>query len=478
MIDISPIASDPRVDSLNDEAFYNSLSAVIEDILVQNVYNKISFYGYLLLTTQKEFVDKNNKYNVHTACLGIIDDKYKILINKHFWLSTLNMNNEKRIGSLVHEVLHSIYNHPLMIQQYSSPQLFNIAADLHINSVIIKDINPRALPGIHDSNEYNLKYKPIFDGLDGALKGKVITPEQYYAELRKYPIRPIHPDDYINQDKDLTIDNCINNGVDWIYNRLFNICQKNGDSDGSSMNFSDGFNHDNWDEIDQLDDGTKEFIKNQQEYYLKEILDSMDKSIGNVPGYLRELLNKILNPPKPAFNYLQYIRDWVGIFGNMTDVSRSRSKPHLIIPDGYRLKMKPGKYILICIDTSGSMSRKDLNEVLVEAYNIKQNTNCKIDVCEIDTDVNNIWELTSLEQMNKQLTTVGISGRGGTSFDPGVKYLNQSKKYSGLIYLTDGAVCEPNTVPNKPILTIVTSTGSALDWSNKGITCIQIPKDR
>lgn len=376
------------------------------------------------------------------------------------------------------------------MQDYKDSDLYNEACDLKINSIIINEIGEDSLPGCANTMIWNTNYKPSIEKIEKDLSQGIISKETATELYNKIPIRPILPDDYQDKDKEITIKNCIDKSIEWIYSRLFKLVENNNNKNtNSNVNNSLSItnthpsHHDNWEEINELPDGAKESISKQQEFILKRLLEENEsfKFQGNIPNYLKELLNKILNPPKPVFNYKSFLKKWTTIYGNLTLVKTTRFKPNLIIEEGRRIKLFPDKHIICFLDTSGSMDKTDLTESLTELYNIKKITGLKITVAEIDAQVHNVWELKSLSQMNEYLSTTGISGRGGTVFTPGVEYLNDKKNnnIAGAIYFTDGYVSVPDVNSKKNILVVSTSNGRLLDWDtwDKHYTCIQIPKN-
>lgn len=483
-----------------DNDYEKSLSNAIESILIDNRYDKIRFYGIMLLTIQKEFVDgiePESGEKIDTAALMLFTDRYKIVINKKFWFSTINMDKEKRVGLLIHEILHSIYNHPLRLKDYPDYNLFQEAVDLFVNSIIIKDIGENHLPG-YAGNDYDIKYRYQLDTLMSQYRLNQVSLEEVTSKLSQIPIRPIVPSDYNNPN--ITVDRCIELGTEYIYGELYKIKEEENKSNGNGSGDDSGDgngngnsnnhvnnncniqkningnipqNHDTYKTINNASEGLKNFIQNQQEFYLREALSEFEKIQGSLPGYLKDYLAKILNPPKPKFDYKKFIREWVSIFGNMTDIGRTRTKPSIVIEDQYRLKMVPGKYLLVGVDTSGSMTKEDLNEVFTELYNIKRNTSCKIDVCEVDARINDVFTFETLDELNNKIST-GISGRGGTMVEPLIDYVNDNPQYSGVFYLTDGHLSAPRKKCLKPMLVIVSSGGTEVKWKN--IISMKLPK--
>ena len=465
---------------------HDQLSNSITEIIIGNTYKNIRMYGYLLSLLQKEFV--GNDHPVKTAGIGLINDKYKLFINENFWNDPVNMNGQKRVFLLCHEVLHTIYNHPLYDKSVNRA-LFNESTDLYINSVLLRDIGINCIPGCDSTKDWENIHKPALDTLIADYEDGFISTDEFNQKYSQIPIRGIHPDDY--DDPDITIENCINKGSFWIYEKLFKYKEeqkkKNDEEKEQLQNESlntyinhdlpHPVNHDEWDDINNLSEGVKKFIQGQEEYLIKETLSELEKQQGNIPGYLKELLNKIINPGKPVFDYVGFIRKWASTFGNYSDITRSRSKPSLIIDDAQRLKFTYGKHLFVPIDTSGSMSNDDLNEVITELAKIQKVTKMKITLCEVDSTIHNLIPIESLNDINDYVTKRGVSGRGGTDFSPVTKHLKESKeKYSGVIYLTDGFLSKPKEYPKIPLLVVITSKGTKVKWDN--IKVIQIPVEK
>jgi predicted metal-dependent peptidase len=513
---------------------HDQLANSITEIIIGNTYKNIRMYGYLLSLLQKEFV--GNDHPVKTAGIGLINDKYKLFINEDFWNDPVNMNGQKRVFLLCHEVLHTMYNHPLYDKSVDRA-LFNESTDLYINSILLRDIGINSIPGCDSTKDWENIHKPALESLIDDYEHGFIDEDEFKKRNSQIPIRGIHPDDY--DDPDITMENCINKGSFWIYEKLFKYkeeqrCQSKS-TDQSEIDYPNGsrsnsetntdqsntsndsqdpqssqdipdkgndlnnkeknqsqneslntyinndlphpVNHNEWDDINNLSEGVKKFIQDQEEYLIKETLNELEKQQGNIPGYLKELLKKINNPGKPVFDYVGFIRKWIGAFGNFNEITRSRSKPSLIVEDAQRLKFTYSKHLFVCIDTSASMGHDDLNEVITELAKIQKVTKMKITLCEVDAKIHNLIPIESLTDINNYISKRGISGRGGTDFSPITKHLEETKeKYSGVIYLTDGFLSKPKKYPKIPLLVVITSKGVKVNWDN--IKVIQIPVDR
>ena len=127
--------------------------------------------------------------------------------------------------------------------------------------------------------------------------------------------------------------------------------------------------------------------------------------------------------------------------------------------DNPGLKVKMKQHVLLAIDTSGSVSDEEVKEFMNEMYHIHK-SGTEVTVIQCDTTIR------SIEPYKGDLK-INIHGRGGTSFDPVLEYLNENiKKYSSLIYFTDGE-CSTSVNPKARTLWVL-SERSAMNESLPG----------
>jgi predicted metal-dependent peptidase len=110
----------------------------------------------------------------------------------------------------------------------------------------------------------------------------------------------------------------------------------------------------------------------------------------------------------------------------------------------------PG-HIIFAIDTSGSISNKDLGEIFSEIRSYRELFPCRLTVIQCDAKIQSIETFEELdgteipEQMN-------VFGRGGTDFRPVFDWAIENDPSSLLIYATDGFGSFPQfEVPNEVI---------------------------
>ncbi len=97
--------------------------------------------------------------------------------------------------------------------------------------------------------------------------------------------------------------------------------------------------------------------------------------------------------------------------------------------------------LLFAVDVSGSISEHDLVTGFSVVNRLFKYGVEEIDVIQFDTEIKN-----EIMTMKKAVKSIEILGRGGTSFQPLIDYIDQNRQYDGLIIFTDGY----SYVPNKP----------------------------
>ena len=207
---------------------------------------------------------------------------------------------------------------------------------------------------------------------------------------------------------------------------------------------------------------------------IKESVKSFNKDRGTIPGHIAQLIDAALQPPKVP--YYQIIRKLIKASRlskfkrSPTKINRKRTYTFLLGEKGFEMLPQispfPGRTrdftfkIIIMIDTSGSMSEKEILEGLSGVKNIIENDRyCYATVLEVDTIVEKEYDVKRLRDLQ-----FNIKGRGGTTLFPG---LERAKELNPDVVLafTDGGCENINSIPRKllpkKIIWVVTGGGSA-----------------
>lgn len=173
------------------------------------------------------------------------------------------------------------------------------------------------------------------------------------------------------------------------------------------------------------------------------------KAAGTMPGSLKEMIDKIVNP-KVAWEVL--LRDFVERSAkndfdwgrpNRRYIQRGFVLPSLVseeIPD-----------VVIAVDTSGSISNKDLSQFAAEVSAVLGAYETTIHLLLIDTEVHRAETLTRADLP----LSIEAMGRGGTDFQPALDWVEENDVTpSCMIYLTDLYATFPTEEPDYPMLWI------------------------
>ncbi len=349
---------------------------------------KEPFYGLFLIGLNKTFRSDIPTAGVSKNGIGV-----QLAVNPEFFD---NLNELHRIGLLKHELLHISFGHLIMRDKFPNHKLFNIAADLEINQYID----------------------------DAYLPEGGITMEMF---------------------KDLNLD--ARAGTTYYYEKL-DEADKNGQCQTlqSLLNQMDGdsqYDHKTWDEFEELTEAEKKLIQKQVEHQLKETAEQTEKRRGNIPGELANLISRLRTIEPPSFDWKGYLRRFVGNSSiSYTKKLRRKYNKRYIENPGLKIKFKNN--ILVGVDTSGSVSNKELKEFMNELVHMHK-TGHKITVAQCDTQINSVEEFNPRKDWE-------IKGRGGTDFQPVIDLFNKKKGvFTALIYLTDGEAYTPEDCPKNTL---------------------------
>lgn len=389
----------------------DTLSKTSKDLMMKEPY-----YGFFLILLNKLWNAK-----VPTAGVSKQGINYQLVINPTFWEE---LSEEHRLGLLKHELLHIAFGHLGIFFKFADRKLANIAMDMEINQYIVSEWLPKGGIDINNYPELNLDRKA------GC--------RYYYDKLK---------DAKDEKDKNGTSGSA----------EFDRLCDKmDGEGEGSQGEGGDLPDHSTWEEFEDLSEAEQKLIERQAQRLLSDAKEQTLKKRGNVPGEMESLiiLDEII-PPK--FNWRGYIRRFTGVSTKIftKKIRRKENKRYDGNP-GLKIKMK--QKMLLAIDTSGSVSDSELKEFMNEIHHIYK-AGVDITIVQCDTQINSILDYKGKFELI-------VSGRGGTEFDPVLKYFMEHRQFTSLIYFTDGE-CSTSIKPSGKVLWVL-SERSELNESLPG----------
>ena len=378
----------------------DSLAKVSKELML-----KEPFYGLLILSLNKVW-DKR----VPTAGVSKNGVNFQLTINEDFW-NTLSDNHKR--GLLKHELLHIGFFHIQCQDEFQNKRVANIAMDIEINQYIDADDLPEGGCTLESFSEYNLPpkagcreyYKLLMQAMEEEQQsgsgGKI-------SDMAGMGEGEAHGDGTINPD------------------------------------------HGTWKDFEDLSEAEKKLLESQTAHILKEIAEAVEKSRGTIPGEFQGIIERLRHVEPPKFDWRSYVRRFAG-GSNEIFTKKLRRKDNRRFEENPGLKIKNKRHLLVAIDTSGSVSDKEVKEFLNEIHHIHK-TGSEVTVLQCDTTIRSIEKF-------KPNQDIVLHGRGGTDFDPVLEYYNENtRKYTCMFYLTDGE-CSTDVKPRGKMLWVISTRG-------------------
>lgn len=359
------------------------------------------FYGHLI---SKMRISKSDK--IPSAGVSITD-KINLMYNEA-WIESLELIDVVKV--LKHECGHILQEHIIRAKQIgaTNPELhkrFNLATDATIN---LHDLVPTVekIGGI-TVNSLNEKLKAMVDEANAKDKGKRAFTPMEEGQMAEYYYNKIN--EFAEENKDILPE---------------------GNGMGETMD-----DHSTWEESS----GNEEMQKEVAKQAVNESVKSCG-GIGNVPGEVAALVAEL---NRSQVNWKQQLRQFFVNTLKSTRIAtrKRRNRRYGILQPGH--KKKPELHLGLCVDTSGSVSDKELAMFWEEMKAIYA-CGVKITVIEADCVVQNVYDFEASK-------TPDFKGRGGTSYNPAIKKALELK-VDGILYCGDFDTADTPENPKKPFL--------------------------
>lgn len=401
------------------------------------------FFAYLILNLKIKEFDKKTKdlMKIMGMPLSACIDAYGNLHYNKDWFNKLDDEQMKFV--LCHEVLHNALLHLIRKGRRVYEEIYRLAVDLAVNNILVND-------GMTSPKEGLIPYNNIYEFKDEkgkAIKGKKGKPividrldkksyEQIYDEIK----RKLNKKQLKNM-----------KGFDG------HIIAVVGDNDGDGK-----------DKKENKGKGTGKIIKISQKEYDK-ISKKWKKAIvtaaahckqrGEIPAGMQRMIDELLDAKVNWKHMLQkYISSMIPVDYSYTFPSKRSISTGFYMPHLLREMLE----VVVAVDTSGSISQKELTEFLSECISIaKSFVNLRMTMIICDCNISDIIEVTNGNI--QKIMDLKIKGGGGTSHKPIYSHIKENMANTKiLINFTDGYTEFPDKkeVPyNLNSLWVITSDG-------------------
>lgn len=367
------------------------LERAYKKVLIEN-----SFYGIFLLGFSK-IVDES----VETACVRRKGINCELVINPKYWET---QDDTQQINLLLHEVHHIVFQHMFMWDSFPNKQVLGLAADCEVNSYLSNLDNTWIVPSLWqlpDKQGTKFYYENIL---------KQGSPQQQSGGS--------------------------GNG-------------NNSQNNNSNLKTKD--DHSQWKkDFQDCSDAEKQLIQNQINQQIKSAAEQTIKMRGTIPAELQDIVNELLKVKPRIFDWKAYFRRMLGSIYDI-NLKKTRRKESIRFPGAAGIKHKKKVSILVAVDTSGSVNKRELEDFFSEITHIYK-AGARITILECDSKISANYEYTGKWDGT-------VHGRGGTDFKPVIDYYRKNiKDYAALVYFTDGECSIPDNVPRDTIW-VITSAG-------------------
>lgn len=163
------------------------------------------------------------------------------------------------------------------------------------------------------------------------------------------------------------------------------------------------------------------------------------KTQGKLPAGLKRLIEEMLHP---KLDWTEQLARWCGDNGKREEYSFRRPSRRSQSVGSTLPSMCAGGFadVIYLIDSSGSMSDKELKQALAEASGILDEMGCEIRVLVCDAAVHTDMSV-------EEALDIEIAGGGGSDFCPAFELLDEEGFDGAVIAFTDGMISVPDEKP-------------------------------
>lgn len=384
------------MNSILDEVAKRTISLILQE----------PFYGHFASSLLKKESEEVEQLAVSSTDQFLI----QLSINPTYWK---RLDRNQQLGALKHEVLHIVFQHLIRVRDFEDKRLFHIAADLVVNQYL----SPRQLP-----------------------KDAILFSQFQILELASF------------QD------------VSYYYSRLFEFRRQIALNKRAPVHSTHLFidkllaekpaplkRHQLWEKQHlRMPSWDLKILERSLEAQIRNILERVGiKEIGKLPGGLQITIQKLLQK-KEQIDWRRVLRIFTSATGktSLKNTIRRPSKRYGTTPG---IKIKQEQKLLVGVDTSGSISDRDIALFFREIHWL-WTRGIELRIVECDATIQNNY-------LYKGKIPTFASGKGGTDYTPVLKWANEVYLPDGIIYFTDGYAKPPEVQSRKPILWVISSGG-------------------
>ncbi len=325
------------------------------------------------------------------------------------WVDTMSL--ERLFGAIEHSINHLVRLHTIR-RSHRIEKAWDIATDMSVNG-------KREAPYIG--------YKP-----DNG--GSIILPF----------------DDMIFIPKDWPA----GESAETYYEKLLEMCPEPEDeAAGGQFDQFDGSavdDHMIWSQSEISEDEARQIVHDM-------VQEAAEKSRGNVPGHLEQVLEDLA---KPIVRWRETLRQYLGTHVGNRRKTYSRAN-HRIRKFGFKgVSHHAASTVNVIVDTSGSIGKDELEQFFAEIEAISYRA--KVFVLQWDA------EFQGYDRYRRgDWKKITVKGRGGTDMAAPVDWLEENGGAGDVVVMLTDGYCNWPHQRNYPCLFVITTDTSGPDWGTE-----------
>lgn len=384
-----------------------------------------------------------------------------------------NLNLRSYSGLIVHELMHLMYDHLHAAELKQWPKLSNIAMDMSINQLVLKDryLLPSGTNIMEDNPE--LEINPCLpESVAKQLDVPAPPLNQDWQFYLRWLIKVVEDKEKNQEEPDCS--SCGGSGQSssgesgQSPNDSLNDTQSEQDKDSSGKDdescsdcngsgkqsiqdlideLNGNTSHELWEDFNELSPEQQEIVKR---YVAQAALEAARSSGGeqSLPGSIQGAYSKLIKCLEPQVDWTAHVREFAGSCGKLSPyVRKNRLNKH-----GFpgKLSFKPGGCVGCVIDTSGSVTDGEYGVFLAELIALSRDYELEVLVQETSYGVTaEMWKLSDEGIQN----FYSRNGYGGTNMRPGIDaFLEQiddkdeDAMVGGIIVFSDGELADDSII--------------------------------
>ena len=385
---------------------------MLELIKLFLISERDSYYGYFLmnLTYDVDFTSR--------SIAGILLDRFPPVFHTNPLL-LCKFSLKEILFIVCHEIDHIVLNHPAEMLK-SNPERdqdtferFNLAADASVNDRLLKEIKDehRSFLSAPEGHISSVALKKMFK------LRSVRSQESYLYYFRLIQNKPL-PERAQQPQRMLLAVGATGEGEKELDENII-TAETCGKPDDHEWNTSE--------DVEESTATVRELVNAAASLMNDEVR-------GQIPASFWQQV-QILNRP-PQLCWQAILKKYVGTIA--TGKRKTRTRLNRRQPERFDLSGQQEEKVLkivAAIDTSGSVSDRDVSYILNEIMTIIAGRKHSLTVIECDSKVQRVYQVKSQTDIKKN-----VVGRGGTAFTPAIAYINNDRYFRDalLIYFTDG----------------------------------------